>query len=162
MAFLLFGVLLLIIRPPLNLLLGTRRNQLANLFAEANRLTSFPILHNIQSTVEWQFIPASRISALSSGEFVGMVADSPDQPVELKAFCCRLVNDPAALTEETKNYKKLAVIREVTQQMLLDNFHQVRSEVAALIRSEMDRITNARAAASIVGVKRPSPSGPIK
>src|ERR1700743_3767719 len=53
MAFLPFGVLLLIIRPPLNLLLGTRRSQLANLLAEAKRLISFPILHNKQSAVEW-------------------------------------------------------------------------------------------------------------
>src|SRR5271170_7331552 len=53
MAFLPFGVLLLIIRPPLNLLFGTRRSQLANLFAEANRLMSFPILHKIQRAVEW-------------------------------------------------------------------------------------------------------------
>ena len=89
-----------------------------------------------------QFIPASRISSLSSGEFVGMVADSPDQPIELKAFCCRLINDPAALAEEAKNYKELPVMREVTQQMLMDIFHQVRNDIAELIRSEMDRIAN--------------------
>ena len=41
MAFLPFGVLLLIMRPPLNLFLGTRRRQLANLLAEENRLISF-------------------------------------------------------------------------------------------------------------------------
>src|SRR6267142_118418 len=53
MAFFPLGVLLLIIRPPLNLLLGTRRSQLANLLAEENRLISFPILQSKQSTVEW-------------------------------------------------------------------------------------------------------------
>jgi YWFCY protein/TraM recognition site of TraD and TraG len=42
-------------------------------------------------------IPASRISSLSSGEFVGMVADTPEQPIELKTFCCRIVNDPVAI-----------------------------------------------------------------
>jgi hypothetical protein len=87
-------------------------------------------------------IPVSRISSLSSGEFVGMVADRPDQPIELKTFCCRIVNDPQALSEEEAAYKELPVIREVTQQMLLDNFQRVRSEIAALIDSEMQRIKN--------------------
>jgi hypothetical protein len=31
-------------------------------------------------------VPASRISFLSSGEFVGMVADTPKQPIQLKPF----------------------------------------------------------------------------
>lgn len=31
-------------------------------------------------------IPTSKISALSSGEFVGMVADDPDCKIDLKAF----------------------------------------------------------------------------
>jgi hypothetical protein len=87
-------------------------------------------------------IPVSRISSLSSGEFVGMVADRPDQPIELKTFCCRIVNDPQALSEEEAAHKELPVIREVTQQMLLDNFQRVRSEIAALIDAEMQRIKN--------------------
>ena len=31
-------------------------------------------------------IPPSKISALSAGEFVGMVADNPDRKIELKSF----------------------------------------------------------------------------
>jgi hypothetical protein len=53
-------------------------------------------------------IPASRISALSSGELVGMVAGTPEQPIELKTFCCRIVYDPVALTEEQKGYQEPA------------------------------------------------------
>lgn len=33
-------------------------------------------------------IPSSKISTLSSGEFVGIVSDNPDQRIELKAFHC--------------------------------------------------------------------------
>jgi hypothetical protein len=43
MAFFPLGVLLLMIRPPLSLLLGTRRSQLANRLAEEKRLMSFRI-----------------------------------------------------------------------------------------------------------------------
>jgi type IV secretory pathway TraG/TraD family ATPase VirD4 len=37
-------------------------------------------------------IPPSKISSLSSGEFVGIVADNPDQKIELKAFQCEILN----------------------------------------------------------------------
>jgi hypothetical protein len=49
-------------------------------------------------------VPAARISALSSGEFVGMVADDPDNPVDLKAFHSRVINDHAALKLEEAAY----------------------------------------------------------
>ena len=42
-------------------------------------------------------IPASKISGLSSGEFVGMVADDPDQKIKLKTFNCEILNDHDAL-----------------------------------------------------------------
>ena len=61
-----------------------------------------------------QAIPPSRIASLSSGEFVGMVADNPDQPIDLKMFCCRVLNDHKALAEETARYEDLPVIRNVT------------------------------------------------
>jgi hypothetical protein len=35
-------------------------------------------------------VPSSRIASLSSGEFVGTIADNPDTLVELKAFHWRL------------------------------------------------------------------------
>jgi hypothetical protein len=41
-----------------------------------------------------------------------MVADTPEQPVELKTFCCRIVNDPVALAEEQKHYQELPIIRD--------------------------------------------------
>lgn len=40
-----------------------------------------------------QTIPASTIASLSSGEFVGMVADNPDQVITLKTFHCKIMND---------------------------------------------------------------------
>ncbi|HEX3934808.1 MAG TPA: YWFCY domain-containing protein, partial [Puia sp.] len=52
-------------------------------------------------------LPVSRIASLSAGEFVGMVADTPTQPIAQKTFCCRLTNDPAALTRETAAYHDL-------------------------------------------------------
>ncbi len=55
-------------------------------------------------------IPPSKISALSSGEFVGMVADDPDCKIELKAFHCEILNDHEALKQEQENYKEIPII----------------------------------------------------
>lgn len=43
-------------------------------------------------------IPQSKISSLSSGEFVGIVADNPDQKIELKTFCSEIINDHQMLS----------------------------------------------------------------
>lgn len=37
-------------------------------------------------------VPPSKISALSSGEFLGMVADDPDNKIGLKTFNCEILN----------------------------------------------------------------------
>lgn len=49
-------------------------------------------------------IPPSKIAALSSGEFVGMVADDPTCKIELKAFHGEILNDHQALKK-----KRLAI-----------------------------------------------------
>jgi hypothetical protein len=42
-------------------------------------------------------VPPAAIASLSSGEFVGMVAENPDELITLKTFHARIVNDPIAL-----------------------------------------------------------------
>ena len=54
-------------------------------------------------------IPPSKISALSSGEFVGLVADNPEQKIDLKAFHCEILNNHQALKRSKtaiKRYRK--------------------------------------------------------
>jgi hypothetical protein len=85
-------------------------------------------------------VTPARISSLSSGEFVGMVADNPDQPIKLKAFCCKVLNDHDALKKEEEGYKPLPVVRNVTQQMILDNFLQIKKDIDDLIQSELERM----------------------
>ena len=71
-----------------------------------------------------------------------MVADRPNVPIELKTFCSRIVNDPQALAKEEKGYEDLPVVREVSDKILLDNFHRIRNEIGALVNAEMRRIEN--------------------
>jgi type IV secretory pathway TraG/TraD family ATPase VirD4 len=85
-------------------------------------------------------IPASKIAALSSGEFVGMVADDPGQKVELKAFHAAILNDHEALKREQDSYRPIPVVREVTPAMIQRNYLQIRQEVEDLVSAEMERI----------------------
>lgn len=85
-------------------------------------------------------IPASKIAALSSGEFVGMVADDPHEKIKLKMFHAEIINDADKLNAEVAAYKNIPVISTVTQQQVMDNFYQVKMEVKRLIGEEVERL----------------------
>jgi hypothetical protein len=87
-------------------------------------------------------IPSSKISALSSGEFVGMVADDPDNKIELKAFHCEILNDHAALKKEQESYKDIEVIRKLDNTMVQRNYLQIKQDIQDIIQSEMERMLN--------------------
>jgi len=87
-------------------------------------------------------IPPSKISALSSGEFVGMVADDPDRKIELKAFHCEILNDHGAIKAEQEKYKEIPVIRKLDQGMVQRNYLQIKQDVDDIIQSEMDLVLN--------------------
>ena len=86
-------------------------------------------------------VPASRIATLSSGEFVGTVADNPDQKIELKAFHAQIVNDIEAIQREEAGYQEIPQSK-VSQEEIQRNFLQVKEDVAMIIEREMTRIQN--------------------
>lgn len=83
-------------------------------------------------------IPASKIAALSSGEFVGLVADNPDEKIKLKMFHSEIINDSDKLNEEMRRYRDIPVVSNVSQQQVLDNYYQVKMEVKRLIGEEVE------------------------
>ena len=85
-------------------------------------------------------IPPSTIASLSSGEFVGMVADDPTAKIELKAFHSEILNDHIALKAEEDGYLPIPKIRNITQAEIEDNYLQIKEEVIAIVESEMERI----------------------
>jgi hypothetical protein len=82
----------------------------------------------------------SRIANLSSGEFVGAVADEPRQKIPQKTIHCEIVNDFEAIRNEEANYEQLPVIREVTDEMVQANYFQIRKDVKELVKREMAKI----------------------
>lgn len=95
-------------------------------------------------------VPASRIASLSSGEFVGMVADIPDQKIILKAFHGKIQNDFDALNKEEKAYVPIPVIRTVNSSMVQKNYLQIKQEVQDIVRSEVQRMMGDPALAHLV------------
>ncbi len=85
-------------------------------------------------------VPPSKIASLSSGEFVGMVADDPDCKIELKAFHSEIINDHEALKNEQQNYKDIAIIRKLDNSMVQRNYLQVKQDVQEIIHSEIERL----------------------
>jgi hypothetical protein len=86
-------------------------------------------------------VPPSKISALSSGEFVGMVADDPTNKIALKAFHCEIQNDHEALRKEENGYLPIPEIRKVDQVMIQRSYSQIKQDVQDIIDSEMERLS---------------------
>ncbi|RZM20629.1 MAG: conjugal transfer protein TraG, partial [Pedobacter sp.] len=86
-------------------------------------------------------IPASKIASLSSGQFVGILADNPDQKIELKMFHAEIVNDHAAIKVEEDSYVPLPKIREVSQEDVEENYKKIKMDIQELIEAELNIIT---------------------
>ncbi|WDF45982.1 conjugal transfer protein MobC [Chryseobacterium sp. KACC 21268] len=95
-------------------------------------------------------IPASKISTLTQGFFVGAVSDNFDERIEQKIFHSEIVVDTVKLSAEEKNYQKIPQIRSFTDDQQTDrmkeeideNYTAVKADVRRIIEKEMDRISN--------------------
>ena len=95
-------------------------------------------------------IPASKISNLSQGMFVGSVCDSFQEKMELKIFHCEIVVDNARVAAETKAYKPIPVITDFTggdgkdhmREEIERNYYRIKEEVSGIIQKELRRIEN--------------------
>jgi YWFCY protein/TraM recognition site of TraD and TraG len=98
------------------------------------------------STLLEMAIPQSTISSLSSGEFVGIVADDPQQPIRLKKFHCQIVNYEIRNDKHSKKQKPVAFAQlpqiQIDKQTILDNYLQIKKDVQDLVNAEMDRLMN--------------------
>ncbi|MDB5159433.1 MAG: Type secretory pathway VirD4 component-like protein [Mucilaginibacter sp.] len=85
-------------------------------------------------------VPPSTISGLSSGEFVGMMSDTPDQPIDLKTFHCRIINDTAKLQAEEAAYVDIPDVRKVTPELIQRNYEQIKQDIQDLLQCEMQAL----------------------
>ncbi|MBR8803421.1 conjugal transfer protein MobC [Porphyromonas levii] len=100
------------------------------------------------STQMDSLIPASKISNLTQGMFVGAVSDNFDERIEQKIFHAEIVVDSAKVSAEMKQYQPIPTVAEFTkedgsdglQEAIEANYRQVKQEVLALVDSEIERI----------------------
>ena len=85
-------------------------------------------------------VPASKIASLSSGEFVGMVADNPDDKIELKTFHAEIINDHNQLAAEQRAYVPIPAVRILDENMVNRNYDEIRQDVRSIADSEFERI----------------------
>ena len=95
-------------------------------------------------------IPASKISTLTQGMFVGAVSDNFDERIEQKIFHSEIVVDNDKVAAETKAFKKIPEILSFNdshgadnmKEQIEANYKQVKKDVIGIIANEIGRIKN--------------------
>ena len=96
-------------------------------------------------------IPASIISNLTQGMFVGAVSDNFDERIEQKIFHAEIVVDSAKVSAEMKAYQPIPIIAEFTNEDGSDNLKEtieanykcVKQDILTLVAREIERIKHA-------------------
>ena len=102
------------------------------------------------STQMDSLIPASKISNLTQGMFVGAVSDNFDERIDQKIFHAEIVVDSAKVSAETKTYEPIPTIADFTNEDGSDNlketieanYRKAKQEILSLVDSEIERIKN--------------------
>ena len=95
-------------------------------------------------------IPASKISTLSQGMFVGAVADNFGETIEQKIFHAQIVVDNDAIQKETAAYQPIPEIssfldedgNDTMEQQIQANYQQIKQDIVELVENELIRIEN--------------------
>lgn len=95
-------------------------------------------------------IPASKISNLTQGMFVGAVSDNFDERIEQKIFHAEIVVNVAKVSAEAKVYQPIPIIAEFLNEDGSDslsetieaNYKRVKQEILSLVENEIERIKN--------------------
>lgn len=102
------------------------------------------------STQMDSLIPASKISTLTQGMFVGAVSDNFDERIEQKIFHAEIVVDNEKVSAETKSYQKIPEIlsfiddngSDKMKEDIEANYRQVKLDIVHVIETELQRIQN--------------------
>ena len=102
------------------------------------------------STQMDSLIPASKISNLTQGMFVGAVSDNFDERIDQKIFHAEIVVDSAKVSAEMEAYQPIPVVADFTNEDGSDNlketieanYRKVKQEILSLVDSEIERIKN--------------------
>lgn len=109
--------------------------------------------NDVSSSISTQLdslIPASKISNLTQGNFVGSVSDNFGEVIKQKIFHSEIVIDIKSVTQEMKNYQDIPTItnfkdknnNDKMQETILINYRQIKKDVQSIVDEELSRISN--------------------
>jgi hypothetical protein len=95
-------------------------------------------------------IPASKISNLTQGMFVGAVSDNFDERIEQKIFHAEIVVDNAKVSTEIKNYRKIPILTnfintegvDLMEEEIQKNYSQIKADIGQIVKEELKRISS--------------------
>lgn len=106
------------------------------------------VSHSFNTQLD-SLIPASKISTLTQGMFVGAVSDNFDQRIDQKIFHAEIVVDSDAVNKETAAYQPIPVITDFNDDTpdksgmkaeIQRNYDQIKIDVIDIVRRETARI----------------------
>ena len=100
------------------------------------------------STQMDSLIPASKISNLTQGMFVGAVSDNFDERIDQKMFHAEIVVDSAKVSAEIKIYQPIPVIADFKneddsdnlKEIIEANYRKVKEDIISIVDIEIERI----------------------
>ncbi|MDJ1470277.1 type IV secretory system conjugative DNA transfer family protein [Xanthocytophaga flava] len=137
---------------------GTNAEQLSKQFGKTNQ-KKVSVTHSKNDTTineseqMQELIPASKISSLSQGTFVGSVADERGLEMPIKMFHAKLLVNPSKNSlpqvpiiydfEQLKNsipQEKDTPLEEFKSKFLFENLQKIKKEIAQLVEEEIERL----------------------
>ena len=106
------------------------------------------VSHSINTQMD-SLIPASKISTLTQGMFVGAVSDNFDERIRQKIFHAEIVVDNKRVAEETAAYKPIPLItdfkddtpdKSIMKAVIQRNYDKIKHDVKTIVKSEIERI----------------------
>ena len=106
------------------------------------------VSHSFNTQMD-SLIPASKISTLTQGMFVGAVSDNFDQRIDQKIFHAEIVVDTDRVAAETKAYKEIPMLtdfkddspeKKKMKAVIQANYNQVKQDVISIVDMEIQRI----------------------
>lgn len=93
-------------------------------------------------------IPASKISNLTQGNFVGAVADNFDEAIKLKIFNAEIKPDMEKLKKLTESSQELPIIysflddngKDIMRETIQANYSQIKQDVKTICANELERL----------------------
>ena len=106
------------------------------------------VSHSINTQMD-SLIPASKISTLTQGMFVGAVSDNFDERIDQKIFHAEIVVDTKKVAAETAAYQPIPLITDFKDETpdksrmkaaIQRNYDKVKQDVKEIVKLELERI----------------------